>query len=256
MTGYQPLRSAAAWLDLSDRGTILAAGEDRARLLHALTTNNVQQLTPGTGCYAFFLNAQGRILADVNLLCRGDDFVLDVEPETRHSLYQHLDKYIIADDVTLEDATERTAKIAVEGPASRAVLAALGLPIPEQEFTHEALNSRMVARLSSTGEPGFRLFVPASEKAEWIGRLETAGALAADSEAARIFLRGDDGRRAVFGTQELFQSDPYWRDLVPFYEYFHGDHGRGVGASHQTGWTGLVAKLLEQTATQPAAPRA
>ena len=186
MTGYQPLRSAAAWLDLSDRGTILAAGEDRARLLHALTTNNVQQLTPGTGCYAFFLNAQGRILADVNLLCRGDDFVLDVEPETRHSLYQHLDKYIIADDVTLEDATERTAKIAVEGPASRAVLAALGLPIPEQEFTHEALNSRMVARLSSTGEPGFRLFVPASEKAEWIGRLETAGASAADSEAARV----------------------------------------------------------------------
>jgi hypothetical protein len=52
----------------------------------------------------------------------------------------------------------------------------------------------------------------------------------------------------------LFQNDPRWRDYVPFYEYFHGDTGRGVGASHQTGWTGLVAKLLEQSATQPAAP--
>jgi hypothetical protein len=70
-----------------------------------------------------------------------------------------------------------------------------------------------------------------------------------------IFLRGTDGRRPVFGQVELFQSDPHWREYIPFHEYFHGDSGRGVGASHQTGWTGVVAKLLEQTATQMAAPR-
>ena len=70
-----------------------------------------------------------------------------------------------------------------------------------------------------------------------------------------IFLRGPDGRRPVFGRVELFQTDQHWRDHVPFHEYFHGDTGRGVGASHQTGWTGLVAKLLEQTATQMTAPR-
>jgi hypothetical protein len=62
-----------------------------------------------------------------------------------------------------------------------------------------------------------------------------------------IFLRRKDGRRAVFGANETFQIDPHWRDYLLFYEYFHGDTGRGVGASHQTGWTGLVAKLLEQT---------
>jgi hypothetical protein len=67
-----------------------------------------------------------------------------------------------------------------------------------------------------------------------------------------IFLLDSADRRPVFGAQQLFQSDPYWRDLVPFHEYFHGDSGRGVGASHQTGWTGVVAKLLEQTATQRA----
>jgi hypothetical protein len=62
-----------------------------------------------------------------------------------------------------------------------------------------------------------------------------------------IFLRDRTGRRPVAGGTELFQSDPYWRDLILFYEYFHGDNGAGLGASHQTGWTGLVAKLLEQS---------
>ena len=64
---------------------------------------------------------------------------------------------------------------------------------------------------------------------------------------ARIFLRGPDGRRPVYGQIEKFQSDPNWRNLILFHEYFNGDSGEGLGASHQTGWTGLVAKLLEQS---------
>jgi hypothetical protein len=62
-----------------------------------------------------------------------------------------------------------------------------------------------------------------------------------------IFLRDASGKRPVHGSLEKFQNDPWWRDLILFYEYFHGDTGAGLGASHQTGWTGLVAKLLEQT---------
>ena len=62
---------------------------------------------------------------------------------------------------------------------------------------------------------------------------------------AGIFLRDEEGRRAVFGENEKLQRDPQFRDHILFYEYFHGDTGRGVGASHQTGWTGLVAKLLQ-----------
>ena len=61
----------------------------------------------------------------------------------------------------------------------------------------------------------------------------------------RIFTRDEQGRRPVYGGTERFQSDPNWRDLVLFYEYFHGDNGAGLGASHQTGWTGLVAKLIQ-----------
>jgi hypothetical protein len=63
----------------------------------------------------------------------------------------------------------------------------------------------------------------------------------------RIFLRDAGGRRPVHGGAAKFQTDPHWRDLLLFYEYFHGDNGAGVGASHQTGWTGLVAKLLQQS---------
>jgi hypothetical protein len=64
---------------------------------------------------------------------------------------------------------------------------------------------------------------------------------------SHIFLRGADGRRPVYGGTEKFQHDPHWRDLILFYEYFHGDNGAGIGASHQTGWTALVAKLLQQS---------
>jgi hypothetical protein len=61
----------------------------------------------------------------------------------------------------------------------------------------------------------------------------------------RIFLRDEQGRRPVYGETEKFRSDPHWRDYILFYEYFHGDNGAGLGASHQTGWTGVVAKLIQ-----------
>lgn len=64
---------------------------------------------------------------------------------------------------------------------------------------------------------------------------------------SHIFLKDDNERRAFNGSIDKFQTDPHWKDYVLFYEYFHGDNGRGVGASHQTGWTGLVAKLLQQS---------
>jgi hypothetical protein len=69
-----------------------------------------------------------------------------------------------------------------------------------------------------------------------------------------IFLRGQDGRRPVFGGSEVFQTDPNWRDHLLFYEYFHGDNGAGIGASHQTGWTAIIANLLDlQTEDAPTA---
>jgi len=81
------------------------------------------------------------------------------------------------------------------------------------------------------------------------GHFMTLGEVAAElsRRITRIFLRDRQGRRPVHGDADVFHTDPHWRDLVLFYEYFHGDTGRGVGASHQTGWTGIVAKLLQQS---------
>jgi len=161
-------------------------GADRARLLHALTTNHIQQLKLGQGCYAFFLNAQGHIQADANLFCLEDRFLLDTEPETREKLLRLVDKYIIADDVTLADVTETLASVAVEGPRAAQLLSGMGAPAPEQDYAHAAWGDARIARASVTGEPGFRIFMPAETRADWIARLESAGAVEAKPEDARI----------------------------------------------------------------------
>jgi aminomethyltransferase len=176
--------TGAHWLDLSARGKIKMLGEDRARLLHAMSTNHIQQLKPGEGCYTFFLNAQGRILGDAHVLCFDDHFLLDTEPETREKLYEHLDKYIIADDVTLEDTTSTLATIAVEGTGAGAMLGA----VPETPFHWVAWKDRIVLNASYTGE-GFFVIVPLDQRQSLIAELESAGAIPAnlpDFELARL----------------------------------------------------------------------
>jgi folate-binding protein YgfZ len=169
--GYEGLRQSAAWLDLSGRGRLRISGEDRARLLNAMATNQVQSLQPGQGCYLFFLNAQGRILGDANVFCFADHLLLDTEPETRQKLLEHLDRYIIADDVTIEDVTETTAAIAVEGPQAEAVVASLAMGVPETAGSWTSWGSRTIARVSSTGSAGFCIFAPAGEKASLLAQL-------------------------------------------------------------------------------------
>jgi folate-binding protein YgfZ len=152
-----------------------------------MTTNHIQQLTPGTGCYAFFLTAQGRILADVNVLCRQDSFLLDTEPETLQKLLEHLDKFIIADDVTLEDLTPALATIAVEGPKSSDVLTAARAPALGVCYgTNVEWGSALLARVSVTGSPGLFIIVPAAEKDAILSKIEAAGAVHADEDAFRI----------------------------------------------------------------------
>jgi hypothetical protein len=68
---------------------------------------------------------------------------------------------------------------------------------------------------------------------------------------AKLFLPDDSGRRASHGDERRYATDPHWRDLSLFYEYFHGDTGRGVGASHQTGWTALISTILRDLGSQP-----
>jgi len=175
--GYKALRETVGFLDLSARGKIFVTGDDRVRLLHAMTTNHIQQIEPGQGCYAFFLNAQGRILADANIFVLPDRILLDVEPELRQKLYQHLDKFIIADDVTLEDSSQNLSALCFEGPLAAQALASMKTPIPEAPYSHVDWNGWIVARVSSTGAPGFRIFGPNEALARF---------LAVDEESARV----------------------------------------------------------------------
>jgi aminomethyltransferase len=155
-SGLKALTESAAAIDLSNRGRIRVTGEDRARLLHAMSTNHVQGMKPGDTQYTFFLNAQGQIQADAYILCFEDHFLLDVEPEVRQSLYEHLDRFIIADDVTLEDVTDQAACFAVEGPRA--------------EQSQPAI--------SFTGAPGYRIYGPPPEG--------LPAATMEDAETARI----------------------------------------------------------------------
>jgi folate-binding protein YgfZ len=190
--GYRALRETAAWFDLSARGRLKATGEDRKRLLHALTTNHVEGLEPGHGVYAFFLNAQGRVLADAIVACRAQDLLISTEPETREKVARHIEGYIIADDVTLEDMTATTCEMALEGPDAASRLVFLELPVPHAEYGSMEADGITVLRASMTGQPGFRLIGPASRKDELESHL-AAFAPAAGADDVRA-VRLENGR--------------------------------------------------------------
>jgi len=166
MTGYEALKTGAGLIDLTGRGVIRLTGEDRVRLLHAMSTNHVQGLAVGEFCYAFFLNSQGRILADAFILRQEDYILLDTEPDTAQKLYQHLDKFIIADDVMLEDLTGKMAVLAVEGPLAAEVVAGV------------------TAKISSTGESAVRLYTETGDVAKQ--QILDSGAILVSPEEARL----------------------------------------------------------------------
>jgi aminomethyltransferase len=184
--GYRALREGAGWLDLSPRGRIVARGRDRARLLHNIASNDVKTMTPGSGCYAFLLSPQGRIQADLNLFCFPEHFLIDTEPELREKVQQHIKRYIIADQVELEDVTAQTGCIGVEGPAQV-------VPLPDSDYAHVEWEGCTVARITVTGQPGVRIFCPSDRTADVIAKIEAAGARPATKDDARI-VRIENGR--------------------------------------------------------------
>jgi folate-binding protein YgfZ len=211
MQGYDALRTTAAWRNLSGRGRILAHGEDNARLLHAMSSNHIQQLGEGQGCYAFFLTAQGRIQCDAYILKTGADFLIDTEASAHAALYAHLDKYIIADDVTLEDLAASHDEVGLEGPQAFEIAAAHGVPVPDQDFGILPHAGGYVARLSETGMPGLRIIFPQGGRPEWLADFPEA------SEEAWETVRLEQGKPR-FGVEILD------RHLIQETRLMHGVH--------------------------------
>ena len=130
-------------------------------------------------------------------------------------------------------------------------------------MTAVTVDEVVFALLEDAGNPHRDGFLPAVNVAEpadlrfrrTVGQLAAFGVFlhgalfeAAEEVTRRLsamFLRDAQGNRPVYGGTAKFQQDPHWRDLILFYEYFHGDNGAGLGASHQTGWTGVIASLLD-----------
>lgn len=189
--GYEALRRGAAWIDVSARGRIAVRGRDRARLLHNLTSNDIKKLGSGSGCYAFLLSPQGRIQADLTLLAFDDRFLLDTEPELGEKVAQHIRRYIVADQVELEDVTASTCSIALEGPESAAVLARAGGTAPAADYQHVPWDGTIVARVSLTGQPGFRFYAATGEAGSIVNRLTAAGAQPASAQDARVVRIGN-----------------------------------------------------------------
>jgi tRNA-modifying protein YgfZ len=216
MNGYEALRSKTAWFDVSGRGKIVVTGEDNARLLHAMSTNDVKDLADGAGTYAFFLNDKGRILADSYIYRRGANFFLDTEPEAAGVLREHLDRYIIADDATLDEQTGTMAAIDLEGPTSMETAALLGLPIPAVAFGTVSWQDTFIARVSVTGLPGLRVFLPLNEIGPFTVRLQSTHVPEANAEEVRIV-------RLEHGTPR-FGEDISSRYLVQETQLTHAVH--------------------------------
>ena len=128
---FAALVSACGVFDLADRARIAVTGKDRVRWLNGMVSNKIRDLGDGSGVYAFVLNPQGRILADLYAYNQGESLLLETEQSQLENLLTIFKRYIIMDDVRLENMDQQLAAIGIAGPKSRAVLRSAGLELPE-----------------------------------------------------------------------------------------------------------------------------
>jgi folate-binding protein YgfZ len=128
---FQTLLSGCGLYDLSGRAKIAVTGNDRVRWMNGMATNNVRDLAPGHGVYAFLLNAQGRVQADLYVFQRGDSLLVDAERGQREKVLQLFDRYIIADDVEITDVSDNLTALGLSGPQSRNILERAGITVPD-----------------------------------------------------------------------------------------------------------------------------
>lgn len=170
---HHAVRQGVGVIDLSHRGRLRLTGRDRAAYLHRIISNDVEGLAVGEGNYATILTNRGKIIADMKVYVFEDFIGIETNSETTSSLYQELDKYLIADDVTIEDFTERTGAVGVHGPKSAELLQEVyGFNVEHlseyHNIVHEIDGRRIIcARANETGEVGYNLCT-ASESMEWL----------------------------------------------------------------------------------------
>jgi folate-binding protein YgfZ len=198
---YRAIKEHAAIGAVAPRKAIGVFGADRASYLQGLLTNDIQALTPGTGCYAAWLTPQGRMLTDLYVFELGDTILLDVPAAELSATLQRLDQFIFSEDVQLVDFSGTLDSVSIHGPEAAALLDQTLTGVqglggwPEYHNSRAGLSSKndsrphFVARNSQLGVPGFVVYVEPAGKADLERTLIERGAVVADEsaiEAARI----------------------------------------------------------------------
>ena len=166
---YDAARHSAAFVDRSHLGRIVVSGTERASYLQGLLTNDIMVLKAGQGCYAAYLTAQGRMIADLHVYELGDVLLLTMSGTVKDAVMAKLDQFIFSEDVQLGDVTDTFAQVAVVGPGAAARVAAIVSGVTEEELRALPAHGNVrrtwsggpviVVRVVDTGEPGFDLHV-------------------------------------------------------------------------------------------------
>ena len=205
---YHALRHAAGIVDRSTRGRLVLTGVDRRSYLQGLLTNDIAALIEGTGCYAAYLTAQGRMIADMRVFEIGDHLLVDLEGTLADAIADRWSRFIFSEDVQIRNDSTVTSQVGVFGPQSAHVVArALGgasaagqveemlrsLPVYANRQHNFSGLSASVLVSEEVGVRGFEIVVPASVRAGLLESLRTAGAIEAGADAAEI-CRVEGGR--------------------------------------------------------------
>jgi folate-binding protein YgfZ len=205
VTAYEAARRRAGLIVRADLGRIVVSGADRASYLQGLLTNDVSALQAGRGCYAAYLTAQGRMIADLHVYELGDVVLLTLPRDVKDTVLAKLDQFIFTEDVQLGDVTETFVQLAVIGPdAARIVASVVHVPLERLRALPEHGNLRatfgpalggtpaIVTRVSDTGIAGFDLYAERAQSGALMTQLTASGAEELDPETAEV-LRIESG---------------------------------------------------------------
>ena len=189
---FQSLLAGCGLYDLSWRAKIAVTGGDCVRWLNGMVTNNVRDLASGHGVYAFMLNAQGRIQADLYAFQRGDSLLVDTEHAQRDKILQLFDHYIIADDVEIADISDTLTAVGLTGPAARAILGRAGIAVPDLahlQFADVIWQQKTVTLLHSGEEAreSWQVWMNPEQGADLWNALVHAGARPTGTAALNLF---------------------------------------------------------------------
>jgi folate-binding protein YgfZ len=189
---FQALLSGCGLYDLSWRTKIAVTGGDRVRWLNGMVSNNVRDLAPGHGVYAFMLNAQGRIQADLYAFQRGDSLLVDTERGQQDKILQLFDRYIIADDVEIANVSDKLTALGLTGPEAREVLERAGIAVSDLahlQFADVTWQQKTITLLHSGEEAreSWQIWVAPEYVGELWDALRKAGARPVGTAALNLF---------------------------------------------------------------------